>query len=128
MPIEFFKLVSQIIPLLFLAVSLQSIFIARKEKYKASEKFLRNIHILDFVCLVIVLVLGEFAALSSVYKNTPNTNYLIVVCISLLAAVLWIVAEYLLSLIGKNKNIYFVGFMILGILFEILFFLRFVRL
>lgn len=115
MQIEFYKIVSQIIPILFLAISLQSTFILTGERYDKKENFQRNVHIANFVALVFTLILGEVAALISVYQNTSHLNYLIVVCLSMLLAVFWIVAEFIIALIGRSKEIYFIGFMLIGL-------------
>jgi len=116
MQIEFYKIVSQIIPILFLGISLQSIFISNKEKYDSRESFQRNIHIMTFVTFVVVIVLGEFVALRNIYRNTTGPNDLTVVCLSMLFAALWIIAEYVLSLIDRSKEIYYVSFMLIGLL------------
>lgn len=39
MQIEFYKIVSQIIPILFLGITLQSIFVLKGEKYDKIENF-----------------------------------------------------------------------------------------
>lgn len=124
MQIEFYKVVSQIIPILFLAISLQSIFILKGEKYDKTENFQRNIHIVNFVLLVFTLVLGEFAALRSIYQNTTSLNNLIMVSLSMLFAVFWIIAEYILALIDRSKQIYYVSFMLIGLLLNIIIFIR----
>ena len=62
MQIEFYKVVSQIIPILFFGVSIQSIFVINGVKYSKDKTFPRNIHILEFVTLMSILILGEVVA------------------------------------------------------------------
>ncbi len=115
MEIEFYQLVSQIIPVLFLGVSLQSVFISRGEKYNDNETFNREIHISLFVFIAVLLCMGEFVALRSTYINKADSNDLFVVIISMSASVAWIILEHILALKGKSKDIYAKGFLIVCI-------------
>lgn len=98
MNIEFYKLTSQIIPVLLVGITLQSQFISRGEKYVSGEVFIKNIHIKVFLFIVVLLFIGEFVSLKNVYFNKANKDDLFVVAISLIAGALWIVADYVLAL------------------------------
>lgn len=62
---EFYKIVSQIIPVLFLGLTLQSIFLLKKQVYLAEggDHFRRNVHVMTFCGIVFSLFLGEIIAL-----------------------------------------------------------------
>lgn len=98
MGIEFYKLTSQIIPVLLVGITLQSQFISRGEKYLNNENFIKNIHIKVFLFIVALLCIGEFVSLKNVYLNKANKDDLFVIIISLIAGILWIVADYVLAL------------------------------
>lgn len=115
MNIEFYKLTSQIIPVLLVGITLQSQFISRGEKYLSNENFIKNIHIKVFLFIVAVLCIGEFVSLKNVYLNKANKDDLFVVIISLVAGVLWIVADYVLALKWESKEIFNIGFLIVGV-------------
>jgi hypothetical protein len=115
MNIEFYKLTSQIIPVLLVGITLQSQFISRGEKYLNNENFIKNIHIKVFLFIVVLLCIGEFVSLKNVYLNKANKDDLFVVIISLVAGVLWIVADYVLALKWESKEIFNIGFLIVGI-------------
>ena len=99
MNIEFYQLTAQIIPILFVGITLQSQFISRGEKYINNESFIKNIHIQVFLFTVALLCIGEFVSLRNVYLKKENKDDLFFVIISLIAGVLWIVADYVLALI-----------------------------
>lgn len=120
--IEFYQIVAQVIPALFLAISLQSNFYVRKEEYSNKENFQRNVHIMVFLCFVLLLVIGEFVALRAVYLSSPLKNDLFVVVFSMMSAVIYIGTQFVLALLNKEKSIFIVGFMIIGILANILLF------
>lgn len=120
MEIEFYKLISQIIPILFLGVTLQSVFISRGEKYNSNEDFIREIHILLFVFVVALLCMGEFVALRSVYLGYSYPSDLFIVTLTIGASIVWIVLDHILALKGKSKEIYSKGFLIVFILTMIL--------
>ena len=115
MNIEFYKLTSQIIPVLLVGITLQSQFISRGEKYLNNENFIKNIHIKVFLFIVVLLCIGELDSLKNVYPNKANKDDLFVVIISLVAGVLWIVADYVLALKWESKEIFNIGFLIVGI-------------
>lgn len=115
MNIEFYKLTSQIMPVLLVGITLQSQFISRGEKYLNNENFIKNIHIKVFLFIVALLCIGEFVSLKNVYINKANKDDLFVVIISLVAGVLWIVADYVLALKWESKEIFNIGFLIVGI-------------
>jgi hypothetical protein len=115
---EFYKIVSQIIPLLILGVSIQSTFVVNRVKYKSTENFQRNIHLITFVAGIILLILGEFVSLRSVYFTREDTHDLFLVCISMGFGILWIILDFILSLIDKEKEMYLLLFLILGIILE----------
>ena len=68
MPSDFFSLCAQIIPVLFLAVTLQSSYFSRM-KYTDKEDFQRNIHAMLVLFVMLVLIMAEFVALRGIYEN-----------------------------------------------------------
>ena len=115
MQTEFYIVVSQILPVLFLAISIQSIFVVKGVKYSKEETFPRNIHILEFITLMCILVLGEIVALKCVYRNTSSIRDLGLIIFTMGVTVLWVVVEYVLLLLGKSKEIFYLGLLLIGV-------------
>lgn len=121
MQIEFYKAVSQILPILFLGVSIQSIFAINGVKYDKEETFSRNIHIMGFIALICILILGETVALKCIFQNEASTKDLELVIFTMSVSILWITVEYLLLLLGKSKEIYYLGLLLIGVIAIIFF-------
>ncbi|GEM_PF-3626789 len=127
MQIEFYKIVSQIVPILFLGFTVQSTYLSRKEVYsmeQPGDKFRRNIHIGTIATFVITLFLGEFVALRSVYTNIVHPNDLFIVVLTMTFSVVYISLEFALAVLNKSKEIYLFGSILFGLVLEILVFFR----
>lgn len=109
MKIEFYKIIAEIIPIFFLAVTLQSTFLSKSFNFKKSNHEGRQIyffHLGMFIFLIITLGLGEFTALKVVYTNEIQNGDLLQVVVALMVPGVWITAEYIQK-VFKKKLFYF---------------------
>jgi len=110
MQIEFYKIIAEIIPVLFLAVTLQSTFLSKSfnfEKSNNEEKQIYLFHLGMLIFLIITLGLGEFTALKVIYTNQMQSDDLLNVIVALIVPCVWIVAEYIQKVFKKKNFFYF---------------------
>lgn len=110
---EFYIVVATILPVLFLAVTIQSAFALKMRSYTKSESFQANVHAMSAIAMVAIVGLGEFVALRNVYTGNENDNDLFVIIISLLLPTLIVTSEYVLHLINRSKELWYITFMLI---------------
>lgn len=98
-----------------MAVSLQSAFIVKNITYKESERTQRLTHINSFIALVAILCVGEFTALKAVYTGSSDKSDLIIIYVALVLPTLFIAVEFVLVLLNRIKDFWYVTYMLLGL-------------
>lgn len=117
---DFYILVAQVLPILFLAVSIQSGFFLKDINYLKNEYFQRNVHIMILFTIILILSLGEFSALRAVYTGESYPNDLVIVIISLVLPTILVSLDSVLNLLNKSKEFYYLAFAVISIASAIL--------
>lgn len=102
--LEFFKLASQIIPVLFLAITLQSVTASKVMKYEKGEESLRTFRFTIFYLTAGFAILGEAFALANIYLGTVLQESFAVVVMAMVVSVAYIIAEQHSIIAGKAQK------------------------
>jgi hypothetical protein len=108
MKIEFYQTIAQIIPVLLLAITAQSVFSNNKIRYSGNERRLRRNHLFSLLITYSLLITTEILALLNMYFNIEITYSLLLTFISIFLACTYILFEQILMLYGKDKYVWVV--------------------
>ncbi len=103
MPVDFFKLTSQIIPLLFIGLAIQSTVVSRKIRYKKGESRSWLLHIDNFLMLTYIMMFAEYYSLRDVWYGKWGKLDPAVIAVALVAPAIIFIYEYSFGLLGAER-------------------------
>ena len=111
------SLIAQIIPVLFVGISLQSSFFLKSKPYTLPTQGIEALaHAGSLVLFLCVLGAAEFLALLAIYTNKFVPDALIIETIALLLAAICIILDVVLGFYSKRKHTWLYLFFIQGLL------------
>ena len=103
---EFYTIASQILPLLFIGLALQTSTTGSKTKYKSSETRNWIIHIDNFLMVISIMFYSEYIALRDVYYGKAGRYDVWTIALALLVPSIIIIYEYSFKLLGFEKQVW----------------------
>lgn len=121
---EFYTAFAALLPVLLLAISIQSSFFLKHIRYRLpTESFLRNLHVATVSVMLLLLSVGEAVTLFALYSKQSAMGWVWYLGFVAVMAAFFIGTDFILTLLKKGKNIGLYLFFVLGIALVILLYL-----
>jgi hypothetical protein len=113
---EFYTAIAALLPVLILAISIQSSFFIKQTKYQSpQENFPRNLHAMAVFAALAILSLAEGLALYALYNNQSHIGWIVGIAFAAITAVLFVIADFILALLDKSKEVGVYYFLIIAL-------------
>src|SRR5690348_10327698 len=102
---DFYQIIAQIIPVLLLAISLQSSFVIQKYSYRDSQMLEKGIHSISVAGMCAILILSEAMILTAIYKKIDiELHDLWSIILAIVGSSIYIVTDAVLAIMGKTRG------------------------
>lgn len=103
---NFYIAIAALIPILVLAISLQSSFFLRRVTFVSpQDNVVRNLYAMVVATMLIMLILSEGLTLYALYHDISRPDWALALSITTATSALFIVVDFILALFNRSKDV-----------------------